>query len=88
MKITEFKFVEHIVPKGSCGTGYSEPDKFHVITDTGFETDIYVDIWYRPKESIYEEFLRAINRKFEKVDNLYEVWEMYKQEMKLNKKSI
>ena len=45
MKITLIKFIEHFRPNCSCGTGYSEPDKFHVICDTGFETDVWIDIY-------------------------------------------
>jgi hypothetical protein len=34
-KIVSFKKLEHIVPGSSCGTGYSEPDKFEVTLDNG-----------------------------------------------------
>ena len=43
MKIAKIEFIKHIVPKGSCCTGYSEPDKFHIYGDNGLETNILVE---------------------------------------------
>lgn len=43
MKITKIEFIEHIVPKGSCSTGYSELDKFHIYGDNDLETNILVE---------------------------------------------
>ena len=81
MKITYFDFLRHIVPNGSCGTGYSEPDEFEVGYETkdeeSFKT-IYIDIWYRPIDAIKEEFLKTIKRHFgNKVENIEEAFEMY-----------
>ena len=39
MKITSIAFIKHLMPNCGSGTGYSEPDKFHVVCDTGYETD-------------------------------------------------
>ena len=79
MKIRSIKFIEHFIPNCSCGTGYSEPDKFHVICDTGFETDIWVDILYRTPEKWKEEFYDGIYRVFpnDSVSNFKEAFEMY-----------
>lgn len=79
MKITSIKFIEHVRPNCSSGTGYSEPDKFHVICDTGYETDVWVDIWYRPMITWKEEFYDGIYRVFpnDSVSNFKEAFEMY-----------
>ena len=37
MKITDIKFIKRIVPQGSSGTGYSEPDVFEITFDNGFK---------------------------------------------------
>ena len=83
MKITSIKFIEHFIPNCSCGTGYSEPDKFHVICDTGFETDVWIDIWYR--NDIHKAFNEDIYRVFPEnsIDNIDEVFNMYLKELKI-----
>ena len=83
MKITSIKFIEHIRPNCSCGTGYSEPDKFHVICDTGYETDVFIDIWYR--SDINKAFNEGIYRVFPEysIDNIDEVFNMYLEELKI-----
>ena len=60
-------------------TGYSEPDKFHVTCDTGFETDVWVDIWYRPMTALRQEFYNGIYRTFpdNSVSNFKEAFGMY-----------
>lgn len=78
MKITKFKYIKTLRPNMSCGTGYSEPDKFHITCDTGYETDIWIDIWYLTESSAKEEFLNSIKRKFSKVENIPEAFELYK----------
>jgi hypothetical protein len=79
MKITSIKFIKHLTPNCSCGTGYSEPDKFHVTCDTGFETDVWIDIWYRPFTSYKKEFYDGIHDKFPEgsVSNFKEAFGMY-----------
>lgn len=79
MKITSIKFIKHLRPNCSCGTGYSEPDKFHVTCDTGFETDIWVDIWYRSITSWGKEFYDGIYEVFPNgsISNFKEAFEMY-----------
>lgn len=83
MKITSITFIKHLRPNCSCGTGYSEPDKFHVTCDTGFETDVWVDIWYRPMTAWREEFYDGIYRVFpnDSVSNFKEAFEMYLDEL-------
>ncbi len=46
MKITSIKLDKHIIPEGSCGTGYSCPDKFTITTSNGNNIILYIDIWY------------------------------------------
>lgn len=48
MEILSFKKIEHKVPKGGSGTGYSEPDVFEVTIKDGDETfkkNVNIDIW-------------------------------------------
>lgn len=80
MKITNFEFVEHIVPKGiSSGTGYSEPDKFKITFDDGSTDTIYIDIWYLPGKLIRRNFNDAIKNRYKQpVNNMEEAFELYK----------
>ena len=79
MKITSITFIKHLIPNCSCGTGYSEPDKFFVTCDTGFETIIFVDIWYRTMTDWKEQFYDGIYRVFpnDSVSNFNEAFVMY-----------
>lgn len=86
MKITNIEFIRHIVPNGSSGTGYSEPDVFEITFDNGFKTKCLIDCWYRPDDR--QVFVEAIcnlamnNVLF--VDNIEEAYQMYKEEKILN----
>lgn len=86
MKITSIKFIEHIMPNCGSGTGYSEPDKFHIICDTGYERDIFIDIWYR--SDIRKAFNECIYRVFPEnsINNINEVFDMYLKELKIKLK--
>lgn len=80
-KIISITFKEHIKPNMSCGTGYSEPDKFIVELDNDFKSYVLIDIWYKTKDTIKREFVNSINhtfRRFGKCANLEEAFEMYK----------
>ena len=88
MRILSIKFKEHLIPKGSCGTGYSEPDVFIVETDV-VTKDIWIDVWYRDKEDYCKIFTEAIHSQLEdcykhfegqidtKVRNMDEAYQMY-----------
>lgn len=86
MKITDIKFIRHIAPKGSSGTGYSEPDVFEITFDNGFKTKCLIDCWYRPDDR--QVFVEAIgNLAMDNVlfvDNIEEAYQMYKEEKILN----
>lgn len=82
MKITEIKYIKSLVPNMSCGTGYSEPDKFHIICDNGFETDVWIDIWYRTEKDIPKCFKEGLGKYFENIENFNKAFEMYKSEIK------
>ena len=60
-KIISFKKLEHVVPSGSCGTGYSEPDKFEVTLDNGKKYTVWIDVWYRTFDRFKEEFLYGMD---------------------------
>ena len=78
MKITKIEFIEHIVPKGTCSTGYSEPDKFHIYGNNGLETDIYVDIWFRQEKYVKREFINGLKEAgWYNCENIDEAFEMY-----------
>ena len=78
MKITKIEFIKHIVPMGSCGTGYSEPDKFHIYGDNGLETDILVDIWYKQEKYVKREFIKGLRLAgWDNCENIDEAFEMY-----------
>lgn len=87
MNITDIKFIKHIVPKGSSGTGYSEPDVFEITFDNGFKTKCLIDCWYRPDDK--EVFVEAISNLAMNnilfVDNIEEAYQMYKDEKILNR---
>ena len=86
MKITDIKFIRHIVPNGSSGTGYSEPDVFEVTFDNGFKTKCLIDCWYRPddRQVFAEEIADLAMNKILFVDNIEESYQMYKEEKILN----
>jgi len=95
MKILNIEYIETIKPNCSCGTGYSCPDKFHVICDTNLyendiwhadscETDIYIDTWYIDESRIFDVFSKEINNSLGNVSNIREAFDMYKKS--LNKK--
>ena len=78
-KIVKFEYVKTHVPGGSCGTGYSEPDIFHVTCEDGFETNVWIDIWYLPEKYVKEWFEKGMREKFgEPSDyNFDEAFKMY-----------
>ena len=78
MKVVSLKHLEHFTPSGSCGTGYSEPDKFHITCNTGYETDIWIDIWYLTEDSAEKKFTETLKREFDNVENIPEAFELYK----------
>lgn len=87
MKITEINFIKTIIPKGSSGTGYSQPDVFEIAFDNGFKTECIIDCWYRPDDK--EVFIKSIEELLNKytlfVDNVEEAYQMYKNEKMFNK---
>ena len=85
MKITKIELLEHLVPNSTCSTGYSEPNKFHITTSTGYETNIWIDIWYLTEDSAEKEFIDSMKRKFGKVENIPEAFEMYKEALRKTK---
>ena len=81
MKIVSIKLLEHIVPNCGSGTGFSEPDKFHITCDDGTERDVWIDIWCWPKNGIKKMFLEGIGEHFNGIKNIDEAWEMYVSEI-------
>ena len=83
MKITKIEFIEHIVPNRSCGTGYSEPDRFHIYGDNGLETNILVDIWYKQEKYVKREFINGLRwAGWDNCENIDEAFEMYVNSLK------
>ena len=83
MKIVSLKKQKHITANMSSGTGYSDPDWFVAKLDNGVLTDLWIDIWYRPRDAIKNCFDEAINEKFPSgsIENIDEVWNMYLDEI-------
>lgn len=90
MNILKFEYIKTPAPQGSCGTGYSEPDKFHIVCDKNLyendiwhsdsnETDIWIDIWYLPEDLVKERFVKTIIKKLGYIENIDEAFELYKQ---------
>jgi hypothetical protein len=83
MKITKIEYIKTLVPNMSCGTGYSEPDMFHITCNTGYEADIWVDIWYRQESYYKQEFIEGLIRVVgDNCHNIDEAFEMYKEALK------
>ena len=89
MKVTSIKKIKHVVPTGSCGTGYSEPDLFEVNFDDGSKSKVWIDIWYRRIEHIRGIFENTMNNKFKyedihnykDIENMYDAYKMYVNEI-------
>lgn len=79
-KIISFKKLEHFCPNSGSGTGYSEPDKFLIEFDDGRKKEVWIDIWYRPIDSIKSEFNKCVTH-IKDVDNIEEAWKMYVSEI-------
>lgn len=93
MKIVKIEFLEHLVPNCSCGTGYSEPDKFKITCDQNLyendiwhkdsnEKEIWIDIWYRTQDMIKPIFIKEIKEHIGDIENIDEAFEMYLKELK------
>lgn len=90
MKILKIEYIKSFIPSGSCGTGYSEPDKFHIVCDKNLyendiwhedsnETDIWIDIWYLPENLVKGRFIKDIKKVLGDIENIDEAFELYKQ---------
>lgn len=53
-EVIKIEHIEYICPNGSCGTGYSQPDKFKFYLDNGKTFTKLIDTWYCPKSVIAE----------------------------------
>ena len=85
MKITNIEFIDHIKPEGcSCGTGYSEPDKFKITFDDGDTDTLFVDIWYVSSSNlIRRNFNDAIKNRYKEFPtNMDEAFLIYKESLR------
>lgn len=86
MKIKECKFIEHVAPNMSCGTGYSEYDIFLITLEDGRMKKVYVNMWYVPEDKMKSTVREALEHQLRfdmgdhideiMVDNIDEVYEM------------
>lgn len=86
MRIKECKFIEHVAPNMSCGTGYSEYDVFLITLEDRRTKKVNVNMWYVPEDKMKSTVREALERqlKFDMgdhideimVDNIDEVYEM------------
>lgn len=84
MKIKSIKYIKTLIPEGSGGTGYSQPNYFNVVLESGDKRRIKVDIWYIPVEMIRPEFISSLWQLGE-IDNLEQAYEMYVDEIITNR---
>lgn len=85
MIIKSIKFLKHIQPNRSCGTGYSEPDEFEVETTRGIKFNIYIDTWYVNDENkIHNIFVKSLKKPIQEgiIENIEEAYDMYINELK------
>lgn len=80
-KIISIKLEKHIVPTGSCGTGYSEPDVFEIIDEDKNKTKVVIDIWYRCPDDIIKVFKQEMDKTFPEGYNFDETFDMYLDEI-------
>lgn len=86
MKIIDIEYFDTFFPQISCGTGYSEPDRFifHFNDDTPSEY-VYIDIWYRTPDTIKEIFVDVLKKNFgNSIENVDEAFELYVKEIVKN----
>ena len=86
MRIKECKFIEHVAPNMSCGTGYSEYDVFLITLEDGRTKKVNVNMWYVPEDKMKSTVREALARQLRfdmgdhideiMVDNIDEVYEM------------
>lgn len=86
MRIKECKFIEHVAPNMSCGTGYSEYDVFLITLEDGRMKKVNVNMWYVPEDKMKSTVREALERQLRfdmgdhideiMVDNINEVYEM------------
>ena len=86
MRIKECKFIEHIAPNMSCGTGYSEYDVFLITLEDGRTKKVNINMWYVPEDNMKSTVREALEQQliFDMgdhideivVDNIDEVYEM------------
>ena len=80
MKIKSIKKIGRLIPRCSCGTGYSEPDKFIVTTNYNATIYVLIDIWYVPLKDIRKRFEEDLF-KLIVPSNLEEAYKMYVKEI-------
>lgn len=76
MRIVSVNYSRSIVPEGSCGTGYTQPDYWIVELDDRSQYKVCIDIWYRPIASIKKEFLASLGR-LRNAENIEDAFEMF-----------
>lgn len=76
MRIISINYSRSIVPEGSCGTGYTQPDYWIVELDDRSKYKVCIDIWYRPIASIKKEFLASLG-KLRNAENIEDAFEMF-----------
>lgn len=86
-KIVGFTYLSTFRPNMSCGTGYSEPSQYEVeieLSDGSRITEkVWIDLWYRPSESVYGEYREGIKSLIKKygIKNYDEAFYLFFQEV-------
>ena len=83
MQIIKVEYKGMFIPKGSCGTGYSESYIYELTGKYNCKYKIYIDIWYRSNDQIPNIIKNEIKNYCWKIDNIDFVYdEIYKDILK------
>lgn len=83
MEIVKVEYKGKFIPKGSCGTGYSEPHIYELTNKYNNKYKIDIDIWYKSDDQIPNIIKKEIKDYCWKIDNVDFVYnEIYKDILK------
>lgn len=83
MEIIKVEYKGILIPKSSCGTGYSEPYIYELTNKYNCKYKIYIDIWYKSNNQISNTIQDEIKNYSWKIDNINFVYnEIYKDILK------
>lgn len=72
MRVKDIRYVEHLVPQGGSGTGYSEYDVLEVTFEDDSYRRIHLGTWYAPTRTVAEDFIKELG--ITTIDEGYMSW--------------